>query len=110
MATIVPTLTITSTDVHPDHALSISVTDSLTVEAPMADVSRIRTGDDPYGHGAGVIIDDEVTKDTFVYVKHTGVLASDNDTAANVTNDFVTLANGDADTASNIRFLPCNKK
>ena len=76
MATLTPTLTITSTDAFANESFSLSVTDSLTVENPMSQLSRMRTGDNPFGHGAGVILDEEITTDTFVYVKHTGVDAS----------------------------------
>ena len=102
MATLTPTLTITSTDAFANESFSLSVTDSLTVENPMSQLSRMRTGDNPFGHGAGVILDEEITTDTFVYVKHTGLLASDGTTAANVSNDFIKLGNGDGDAAADI--------
>ena len=63
MATLTPTLTLTSSDVFADQPLSLSVTDSLTVEAPMSDISRMNSDDD-IGHGAGVIID-EVDTNTY---------------------------------------------
>tara|TARA_R100001443_G_scaffold105_1_gene422 strand:- start:1012 stop:1467 length:456 start_codon:yes stop_codon:yes gene_type:complete len=102
MATLTPTLTITSTDAFANESFSLSVTDSLTVENPMSQLSRMRTGDNPFGHGAGVILDEEITTDTFVYVKHTGLLASDGTTAANVSNDFIKLGNGDGDAVADI--------
>ena len=40
MATLTPTLTLTSSDVSSD-TLSLSVTDSLTVESPMINISTI---------------------------------------------------------------------
>ena len=101
MATLTPTLTLSSTDIFADQPLSLSVTDSLTVEAPMTDISRMNT-DDNIGNGAGVIIADLIQDTYFVYVKHTGILASDGTTAANATADFILLGNGDADAASQL--------
>ncbi len=104
MATLTPTLTLSSTDVFTDQPLNLSVTDSLTVEAPMTDISRMNT-DDNIGYDAGVIIDEIDTNNYYVYVKHTGILASDGTSTANATADYITLGNGDADAASNIIIL-----
>ena len=104
MATLTPTLTLSSTDVFVDQPLSLSVTDSLTVEAPMTDISRMNT-DDNIGYGAGVIIDEIDQNNYYVYIKHTGILASDGTTTANATADYITLGKGDADAASNIIIL-----
>ena len=93
MATLTPTLTLASTDVFANQAISMSVTDSLTVTAPMTDISRMAT-DDNIGNGAGVIIGED-TNQYFVYVKHLGLLASDGTTASHATNDFITLTNED---------------
>ena len=101
MATLTPTLTLASTDIFADQPLSLSVTDSLTVQAPMTDISRMNT-DDNIGHGVGVIIDEEDTNEYFFYAKHTGILASDGTTAANATADYILLGNGDADAASQL--------
>ena len=92
MATLTPTLTLTSSDVFADQPLSLSVTDSLTVEAPMSDISRMNSDDD-IGHGAGVIIDEVDTNTYYIYVKHTGILASDGTSTANATADYITLGN-----------------
>ena len=76
MATITPTFTLTSTDAFDNQALSLSVTDSLSVTNPMADASRISAatgGTAIFGTGQAVI--------TYVYVKHTGLLASDGTTS-----------------------------
>ena len=102
MATLTPTLTLASTDAFASQPLSLSVSDSLTITAPMTDISTMNTDDDPRGYGAGVIIDEEDTNEYYVYVKHTGLLASDGTTASHATNDFVSIGNGDGDAAANI--------
>lgn len=102
MATLTPTLTLASTDAFASQPLSLSVTDSLTIAAPMTDISTMNTDDDPRGYGAGVIIDELDTNEYYVYVKHTGLLASDGTTASHATNDFVSVGNGDGDIAANI--------
>jgi hypothetical protein len=101
MATLTPTLTLASTDAFANHPISLSVTDTLTIAAPMSDVSTMNTDDD-LGFGAGVIIDEEDTNEYYVYVKHTGLLASDGTTASHATNDFISVGNGDGDAAANI--------
>jgi len=106
MATLTPTLTLSSSDIFADQPLSLSVTDSLAVEAPMTDISRMNTDDD-IGHGTGVIIEDLLTDTYYVYVKHTGILSSDGTTAANATGDFITLSNADGEAGSEmIRLYP----
>ena len=72
MATLTPTLTLSSSDAFTHQNISISVTDNLTVEAPFTDVSRFDTGDN-IGNGAGIIIPNGHAKDTYVYVRHTGL-------------------------------------
>ncbi len=101
MATLTPTLTLASTDAFANQPISLSVTDSLTIAAPMSDVSTMNT-DDNLGYGAGVIIDEEDTNEYYVYVKHTGKLASDGTTDSHATNDFISVGNGDGDAAANI--------
>tara|TARA_R100000458_G_scaffold21508_1_gene19248 strand:+ start:1475 stop:1924 length:450 start_codon:yes stop_codon:yes gene_type:complete len=101
MATLTPTLTLSSSDVFTDQPLALSVTDSLTVQAPMTDISRMNT-DDNIGNGAGVIVADLITDTYYVYVKHTGILASDGTTAANASADYVTLSNADGEAGSDI--------
>ncbi len=101
MATLTPTLTLTSTDAFENQSISLSVTDSLTIQAPMSDISRMATNDN-IGNGAGVIIADELTDTYFVYVKHTGLLASNGTSSSHASNDFITLSNADADGASDI--------
>ena len=101
MATITPTFTLTSSDAFANQTLSLSVTDSVTVEAPMADVSTINTNDD-LGYGAGVIIDETDTNEYIVYIKHTGLLASDGTSSCHASNDYILIGNGDGDNASEI--------
>tara|TARA_Y100001970_G_C13913794_1_gene689870 strand:+ start:400 stop:762 length:363 start_codon:yes stop_codon:yes gene_type:complete len=65
MATLTPTLTLVSTDTSTD-SLSISVTDSLTVETPMIDVARITlttSTTDLVGTGSSAIV--------YLYAKNT---------------------------------------
>jgi hypothetical protein len=98
MATLTPTLTLASADAFANQSISLSVTDSLTVQAPMSDISKMATNDN-IGNGAGIILSEAAsTATTFVYVKHTGALASDFSTACHATNDFVKLSNADGDT------------
>ena len=101
MATLTPTLTLASSDIFADQPLALTVTDSLTVQAPMTDISRMNTNDN-IGNGAGVIIADLLTDTYYVYIKHTGILSSDGTTAANATADYITLSNADGEAGSDI--------
>jgi len=72
MATLTPTLTLTSTDATTDQ-LSFSVTDSLSVTAPHIGLAKISVSTT----GANNIIQPATDGQTYyVYVKHTGVDAS----------------------------------
>ena len=102
MATLTPTLTLASTDAFASHPLSLSVTDSLTIAAPMTDISTMNTDDDPRGYGAGVIIDEIDTNEYYVYIKHTGKEAADGTTDCHATTDYILVGNGDGDNASEI--------
>ena len=104
MATLTPTLTLASSDVFADQPLALTVTDSLTVQAPMTDISRMNTDDD-IGHGAGVIIDELDTNNYYIYLKHTGILSSDGTTAANATADYITVGNEDGAAPSKLVIL-----
>ena len=104
MATLTPTLTLSSTDVFENQPLNLSVTDTLTVSAPMTDISRMNS-DDNIGNGAGIILADLITDTYYVYLKHTGVLASDGVTAANAAADYIIVTNADGDT-DYIRLYP----
>ena len=98
MATLTPTLTLNSTDAFENQTINLSVTDSLTIEAPMTDISRMAT-DDNIGNGAGIILAEATSTDTyFVYVKHTGLLASNGTSSSHASNDFITLSSADGDT------------
>tara|TARA_R100000544_G_C2213621_1_gene53317 strand:+ start:332 stop:730 length:399 start_codon:yes stop_codon:yes gene_type:complete len=83
MATLTPTLTLTSTDVSSD-ALSLSVTDALTVVAPSVGISKINataTGGDNIIVPAGTAI-------SYLYVKHTGTTDGSTATAQLVDLEF----------------------
>ena len=72
MATLTPTLTLTSTDATTDQ-LSFSVTDSLSVTAPHIGLAKIAVSTT----GANNIIQPATDGQTYyVYVHHTGVDAS----------------------------------
>jgi len=72
MATLTPTLTLTSTDLTSD-ALALTVTDSLTITNPFTGPSKISVT----STGANNIIQSRTDGQTYyVYVKHTGVDAS----------------------------------
>ena len=80
MATITPTLTITSTDASADETLSLSVTDSLTTGQVFKGISRTVVTTT----GANNIIQPATDGQTYyVYVKHTGT--SDGSTAVTTT-------------------------
>jgi len=104
MATLTPTLTLASTDIFAGQPLNLSVTDTLAVSAPMTDISRMNTNDN-IGNGVGIIIP-EGTDSYYVYIKHTGVLASNGTTAASVGNDFILLGDVDATAGMKIRLHP----
>ena len=80
MATITPTLTITSPDASADETLSLSVTDSLTTGQVFKGISRAIVSTT----GANNIIQPATDGQTYyVYVKHTGT--SDGSTAVTTT-------------------------
>tara|TARA_B110000858_G_C17761099_1_gene454562 strand:- start:191 stop:640 length:450 start_codon:yes stop_codon:yes gene_type:complete len=101
MATLTPTLTLNSANIFEDQPLNMTVSDSLTVQAPMTDISRMASNDN-LGYGAGVIISELDTNTYFVYIKHLGKLASDGTTDANATADFILLGNPDAGAESKL--------
>tara|TARA_X000001382_G_scaffold130566_3_gene125920 strand:+ start:422 stop:811 length:390 start_codon:yes stop_codon:yes gene_type:complete len=87
MATLTPTLTLTSNDVTTDQ-LSFSVTDSLSVTAPHIGLAKIAVSTT----GANNIIQPATDGQTYyVYVKHTGVDAS----GSNVTTTLNIELTGD---------------
>jgi hypothetical protein len=104
MATLTPTLTLSSTDAHSD-TLSLSVTKALTVNSPSAGISKISTAANPLGLGAGFIIPED-TNQYYVYVKHTGKLASDGTTGCHASTDFITLTDTDGTNGVIIKLQP----
>ena len=98
MATLTPTLTLSCTDLTSD-STSFTVTDSLTVTAPAGSVQKISSAANPLNAGAGILLTEAATTGTtFIYLRHTGLLASDGTTAAHASNDFIILTNADGDT------------
>ena len=80
MATLKPTLSLSSTDASSD-ALSFSVTDSLTVGLPSKGISRVNAGT----AGGDTIIKPAATATAYMYIKHTGT--TDGSTATTNTVD-----------------------
>ena len=78
MATLVPTLTLTSTDATSDE-LSFSVTDSLTIKAPSQSLSTIIA--DTTGAN-NIIVAANADKQTWVFVRHTGTSDGSSSTSA----------------------------
>ena len=68
MATLTPTLTLTSSDALSDE-LSFSVTDSLSVTSPITGLSKVTVTT----AGASTIIVPNVDATRYFYLKHTGV-------------------------------------
>ena len=98
MATLKPTLSLSSTDAH-SNPLSMSVTTSLTVQAPSMGITRMSCDENFLGQGASIIIpeSDTTNKTQYLYVKHLGKLASDGTTSSHASNDFVTIQNADGE-------------
>ena len=71
MATLTPTLTLTSTDATTDQ-LAFSVTDSLSVTSPTVGLSKVTVTTT----GANTIIVPNVDATRYFYLKHTGVDSS----------------------------------
>tara|TARA_R110000744_G_scaffold354041_1_gene460436 strand:+ start:219 stop:614 length:396 start_codon:yes stop_codon:yes gene_type:complete len=105
MATLTPTLTLASTDAFANQAISLSVTDSLTVGAPMADISTVIVDTT----GANNIIVPAGTAVTYLYVKHTGT--TDGSTATAQIVDIEDTANVAISrlAAGEFAFFPANK-
>ena len=80
MATLIPTLTLSSTDASTD-LLSFSVTDSLTTKAPSVGLSTLIV--DTTGAN-NIIVPANADKQTWVYVKHTGTTNGSSSTVAHV--------------------------
>ena len=89
MATLTPTLTLTSTDVTTD-SLSASVTDSLTVVAPIKSLTLKAVA---AGGGGNTVLVPSSAGIKYTYVKHTGK-QSDNSTST--TNNLIINFGGTA--------------
>ena len=85
MATLTPTLTLASTDVTSD-TLSFSVTDSLTVAAPLVGISKIVAT----ATGSQSVIVPASTVIAYLYVKHTGTTDGSTSTTRQVDVEFTT--------------------
>jgi hypothetical protein len=85
MATLTPTLTLASTDVTSD-TLSFSVTDSLTVAAPLVGISKIVAT----ATGSQSVIVPASTVIAYLYVKHTGTTDGSTSTTKQVDVEFTT--------------------
>ena len=97
MATLTPTLTLTSSDLTSD-ALSLSVTDSLTVGIPFIGPSKAAIA---AGGGSDVTLVASSAENKYVYVKHTGFqsdgsTATDNEVVIDFgTTDSIRLSSGE---------------
>ena len=86
MATLTPTLTLTSTDATTDQ-LSFSVTDSLSINAPLAGLSKTlatATG------GDNIVVPRTGGTITYFYCRHTGTTDGSTGTAQQVDVEFTT--------------------
>ena len=83
MATLTPTLTLASTDISSD-TLSFSVTDSLTVAAPLVGISKIVAT----ATGNQSVIIPASTAIAYLYIKHTGTTDGSTATARQVDVEF----------------------
>ena len=86
MATLTPTLTLVSTDAFSHQPINISVTDSLSVVAPYTDISRVAAET-----SGTLIVAQSGSPITYVYIRHTGLLAAD----GNETTNLVTVRDED---------------
>tara|TARA_R100000234_G_scaffold111520_1_gene84525 strand:+ start:199 stop:591 length:393 start_codon:yes stop_codon:yes gene_type:complete len=77
MATLTPTLTLASTDATSDTAFTFTVTDSLSVGAPQAGLSKLAAN---ANGGADVTLHTTTANPTYFYIKNTG-LQSDGSTS-----------------------------
>ena len=80
MATLIPTLTISSSDATSD-MLSFSVVDNLTIKAPSQSLSQVVV--DTTGAN-NIIVPANDNKQTWLYVKHTGTTDGSSSTIAHV--------------------------
>ena len=69
MATLTPTLTLTSSDATSDTGFTFTVTDSLSVGAPQAGLSKLAAN---ANGGADVTLHTATANPTYFFIKHTG--------------------------------------
>tara|TARA_R110000824_G_scaffold8448_1_gene38430 strand:+ start:24 stop:386 length:363 start_codon:yes stop_codon:yes gene_type:complete len=84
MATLTPTLTLTSTDATGDE-LNVTVTDSLTTTNPNVNIARVSVATT----GAEVIIASSVSTTSYVYLKNTdstNIIVVKNDGGDNISD------------------------
>ena len=79
MATLIPTLTLTSTDATTDK-LSLSITDTLTIKAPFVGPANVIV--DTTGAN-NIIVAANDNKQTWVFIRHTGKAADGTTDTAN---------------------------
>ena len=105
MATLTPTLTLASSDTSGD-TLNFTVTDSLTVNAPSVNASKINVTN----AGANNIIVPTGTAITYLYVKHTGVTEDGSTSTAQLVDieDTASVAIARLG-AGEFAFFPANK-
>ena len=94
MATLTPTLKLVSSDVSSE-ALSLSVTDSLTVGAPSVGPSRITAA---ISGGTKAAIDVAGGGNRYIYLKHTGFQANGSTATTNVLEVHIHDGSADRDT------------
>tara|TARA_R100000951_G_scaffold34262_1_gene29175 strand:- start:671 stop:1075 length:405 start_codon:yes stop_codon:yes gene_type:complete len=85
MATLIPTLTLTSTDATSD-TLNFSVIDTLTVKAPSANLATIIAT----ATGSQSVIVPASTAIAYIYIKHTGTTDGSTATTRQVDVEFTT--------------------
>ncbi len=92
MATLTATLTLTSSDAFEGQTVGVSSSKGLTITAPFTDVSKIAAATG----GTVVLAGTAQSAITYLYIKNTGSLADNSNTATNI----VTVADaGGADFA-----------
>ena len=89
MATLTPTLTLASTDATSD-VLNLSVTDSLTIQAPMKALSTKAVA---AGGGGNTVIVPSSAGIKYAYIKHTG---KQSDASTATTNNLIINFGGTA--------------
>jgi hypothetical protein len=102
MATLTPTLTLASTDVTSD-TLSFSVTDSLTVVAPIVGISKITA---EASTGSVVALVPSGSANQYVYISHTGFQGDGTTATTNQLSVLFTSTEGLRIAAGEFAFFP----